>query len=43
MLVLYPLLAMNAPKQSVARKVTTSVVALGYENLPDQLVFSKLV
>lgn len=43
MLVLYPLLAMNAPKQSVARQVTTSVVAQGCENLPDQLVFSRLV
>lgn len=36
---LHPLLAMNAPRQSVARKVTTSVVALGCENLPDQLPF----
>lgn len=43
MLVLYPLLAMNAPKQSVARRVTTSVVALSCENLPDQLAFSRLV
>lgn len=37
MLVLYPLLAMNAPKQSMARKVTTSVVALGCKNLPVKL------
>lgn len=38
MLVLYPLLAMNAPKQSMARKVTTSVVALGCKNLPVKLI-----
>lgn len=36
---LHPLLAMNAPRLLVARKVTTSVVALGYENLPDELLF----
>lgn len=46
MLVLYPLLAMNAPKQSMARKGTTSVVALGCKNLPVKtykLAFSRLV
>lgn len=37
-LVLRPLLAMNAPRQSVAREVT-SIVTFVCESIPDQLLF----
>lgn len=37
-LVLHPLLAMNAPRQSVAREVT-SIVTFVSKNIPDQLLF----
>lgn len=37
-LVQHPLLAMNAPRRSVAREVT-SIVTFVYKNIPDQLLF----